>query len=157
GGVLPEETLKQLQGDQADAEAQQRLEQLIQQIMERMQENGYITPAPDIEAERQRREGPGGRGQGPERATRLGGTPQAIDFLGYRALRDLLGSLGKSSFGRHDTRDLATGIEASGSTKAYEFGDTLNLDASATVLNAVRRQTGGSSFDRLRTNGNVEG
>ena len=52
GGVLPEDTLKQLLGDQADAEAQQRLEQLIQQIMERMQENGYITSAPDTEAER---------------------------------------------------------------------------------------------------------
>ena len=57
-------------------------------------------------------------------------TDKALDFLGYRALRDLLGSLGKSSFGRHDTRDLATGIEASGAPKPYEFGDTLNLDAS---------------------------
>ena len=140
GGVLPEDTLKQLLGDQADAEAQQRLEQLIQQIMERMQENGYITSAPDTEAERQRREGPGGMGEGEQRPTRFEVTDKAIDFLGYRALRDLLGSLGKSSFGRHDTRDLATGIEASGATKAYEFGDTLNLDASATVLNLVRRQ-----------------
>jgi Ca-activated chloride channel family protein len=140
GGVLPEETLKQLLGDQADAESQQRLEQLIQQIMERMQENGYITSAPDTEAERQRREGPGGMGEGEQRPTRFEVTDKAIDFLGYRALRDLLGSLGKSSFGRHDTRDLATGIEASGATKAYEFGDTLNLDASATVLNLVRRQ-----------------
>jgi len=66
-------------------------------------------------------------------------TDKALDFLGYRALRDLLGSVGKSNFGRHDTRDLATGIEASGATKPYEFGDTLNLDASATVLNVVRR------------------
>ena len=30
---------------------------------------------------------------------------RALDFLGYRALRDLLGSLGKSSLGRHDTRE----------------------------------------------------
>jgi Ca-activated chloride channel family protein len=147
GGVLPEDTLKQLLGDQADAEAQQRLEQLIQQIMERMQENGYITSAPDTEAERQRREGPGGMGEGEQRPTRFEVTDKAIDFLGYRALRDLLGSLGKSSFGRHDTRDLATGIEASGATKAYEFGDTLNLDASATVLNLVRRQAGSRSSD----------
>ena len=68
-------------------------------------------------------------------------TDKALDFLGYRALRDLLGSLGKSSFGRHDTRDLATGIEAIGAPKPYEFGDTLNLDAAATILNAVRRGT----------------
>ena len=66
-------------------------------------------------------------------------TDKSLDFLGYRALRDLLGSLGKSSFGRHDTRDQATGVEASGTTKPYEFGDTLNLDSSGTILNAVRR------------------
>ena len=51
----------------------------------------------------------------------------------------MLGSLGKSSFGRHDTRDLATGIESSGATKQYEFGDTLNLDISETLFSAVRR------------------
>src|SRR4029450_8465182 len=55
-------------------------------------------------------------------------------------LRDLLGSLGKSSFGRHDTREQATGVETTGAPKAYEFGDTLNLDAAATLLNAVQRQ-----------------
>ena len=66
-------------------------------------------------------------------------TDKSLDFLGYRALRDLLGSLGKSSLGRHDTREMATGIEASGASKRYEFGDTMNLDASATILNAVLR------------------
>ena len=66
-------------------------------------------------------------------------TDKSLDFLGYRALRDLLGSLGKSSLGRHDTREMATGIEASGAPKRYEFGDTMNLDASATILNAVLR------------------
>jgi len=67
-------------------------------------------------------------------------TDKALDFLGYRALRDLLGSLGKSSFGRHDTREQATGVETTGAPKPYEFGDTLNLDAAATLLNAVERQ-----------------
>jgi Ca-activated chloride channel homolog len=66
-------------------------------------------------------------------------TDKSLDFLGYRALRDLLGSLGKSSLGRHDTREMATGIEASGASKRYEFGDTMNLDASGTILNAVLR------------------
>ncbi len=139
GGVLPDETLQQLLGDDADEEARQRLEQLIQQIIERMQESGYITPAPNTDAARdQREQGQGGMGDA-DRPTRFEVTDKGIDFLGYKALRDLLGSLGKSSFGRHDTRDLATGIEASGSTKPYEFGDTMNLDPSATVLNAVRR------------------
>ncbi|HEX7959977.1 MAG TPA: VWA domain-containing protein, partial [Terriglobales bacterium] len=67
-------------------------------------------------------------------------TDKGLDFLGYRTLRDLLGSLGKSSFGRHDTRDLATGIEASGSAKQYEFGDALNLDITATLSSAIQRE-----------------
>ena len=66
-------------------------------------------------------------------------TDKALDFLGYRALRDLLGSAGHSSAGRHDTRDLSTGIETSGAPKPYEFGDTMNLDVTATILNAVKR------------------
>ncbi len=66
-------------------------------------------------------------------------TDKALDFLGYRALRDLLGSAGHSSAGRHDTRDLSTGIEASGAPKPYEFGDVMNLDVTATILNAVKR------------------
>ena len=78
----------------------------------------------------------GGSGQG---NARFEVTDKAIDFLGYRALRDLLGSMGRSSVGRHDTRELATGIEAGGPPRPYEFGDTMNLDASATILNAVTR------------------
>ena len=58
-------------------------------------------------------------------------TDKTLDFLGYRALRDFLGSLGKSSYGRHDTREQATGIETTGAPKAYEFGDTLNIDPAA--------------------------
>ena len=99
-------------------------------------EQGYISPGGKPDA--QKLDGPGGQGEG-QGQTRFEVTDKALDFLGYRALRDLLGSVGKSNFGRHDTRDLATGIEASGATKPYEFGDTLNLDASATVLNLVRR------------------
>jgi len=37
------------------------------------------------------------------------------------------------------TREMATGVEASGASKPYEFGDTMNLDASGTILNAVMR------------------
>ena len=37
---------------------------------------------------------------------------------------------------------MATGIEASGAPKPYEFGDTLNLDGPATILNAVTRSNG---------------
>ena len=79
-------------------------------------------------------------GNGPDAKVKFEVTDKSLDFLGFKTLKDLLGSLGKSSFGRHDTRDLATGIETSGSTKPYEFGDTLNLDVSETLFSAIRRE-----------------
>ena len=142
GGVLPEETIERLLGDPADADqsdARSKLEELIDQIIERMAQQGYITAPPDLEGERERRQGRGGRGQDHGPVT-FEVTDKTLDFLGYRALRDLLGSLGKSSYGRHDTREQATGVETTGAPKPYEFGDTLNLDAAATLLAAVERE-----------------
>src|SRR5437588_9610079 len=143
GGMLPEETIERLLGDPADADqgdARSKLEELIQQIIERMAQEGYITTPPDLDAERERRQGRGG-GFGPDQPPiTFEVTDKTLDFAGYRALRDLLGSLGKSSFGRHDTREQATGIETIGAPKEYEFGDTLNLDAAATLLHAVERE-----------------
>ncbi len=142
GGVLPDETIERLLGDPADADqsdARSKLEELIQQIIERMADQGYISMPPDLEAERERRQGRGSGGDTQAPVT-FEVTDKALDFLGYRALRDLLGSLGKSSFGRHDTREQATGVETTGATKPYEFGDTLNLDAAGTLLNAAARQ-----------------
>jgi len=141
GGMLSEETLERLLGkDWRDAEdAEERLDELIEKIIEKLQAQGYLSGQPDLERERQQREGPGSGGMGNPEQYRFEITDKSLDFLGYRALRDLLGSLGKSSLGRHDTREMATGIEASGASKRYEFGDTMNLDASATIMNAVLR------------------
>jgi Ca-activated chloride channel homolog len=143
GGVLPEETIERLLGDPADADqgdARSKLEELIQQIIERMADQGYISTPPDLDAERERRQGRGGHGPDQPAPAKFEVTDKTLDFLGYRALRDLLGSLGKSSYGRHDTREQATGVETTGAPKSYEFGDTLNLDAAATLLNAAQRQ-----------------
>jgi Ca-activated chloride channel family protein len=153
GGVLPEETIARLLGDPADGdqdEARSQLEELIQQIIERMTDEGYITAPPNLDPERARRQGQGG-GQGPDQPpATFEVTDKTLDFLGYRALRDLLGSLGKSSYGRHDTREQATGVETTGAPKPYEFGDTLNLDAAATLVNAAQRQHArGESTSRL--------
>jgi Ca-activated chloride channel family protein len=153
GGMLSEETLQRLLGkDWRDADdAEQRLDQLIEKIIEKLQAQGYLSGQPDLEQERERRQGPGG-GMGNPEQYRFEITDKSLDFLGYKALRDLLGSLGKSSLGRHDTREMATGIEASGASKKYEFGDTLNLDASGTILNAVlrtRREAGGGRRSSL--------
>jgi Ca-activated chloride channel family protein len=138
GEMLPQETIDQLLND---GENKDRLEQLIQQLIDRLEKEGYISSSPDLDAEKEARQAQGtGAGKGPPAPPMtFEVTDKALDFLGYRALRDLLGSLGKSSFGRHDTRDLSTGVETTGAPKAYEFGDTLNLDPSSTILNAVRR------------------
>jgi Ca-activated chloride channel family protein len=134
GDLFDQEMREQL--DQMQAEG--RMEELIEQIIERMQQEDYvsITEPPDP-SKPSTTPGQVGEQQG---EVKFEVTDKGLDFLGYRTLRDLLGSLGKSNFGRHDTRDLATGIEASGAAKQYEFGDTLNLDITATLSNAIQRE-----------------
>ena len=154
GGVLSDDALQQLLGEPADGDqeaARQQLEDLIQQIIERMMEQGFVTGAPDLEREQARRRGGDGAGDDAP-PVRFEVTDKALDFLGYRALRDLLGSAGRSSAGRHDTRHLATGVEAASAPKPYEFGDTMNLDPSGTILNAVQRL----HADGLPTTGAIE-
>jgi Ca-activated chloride channel family protein len=83
--------------------------------------------------------GPAGLARAASRDVQFQLTEKGIDFLGFKTLRNLLGSLGKSSFGSHDTPYLATGVEADASSKPYEFGDVLNLDVNATLTNALAR------------------
>jgi Ca-activated chloride channel family protein len=134
--MLPQELLDQAENESADKFQNSELSELIQRLMERLEQEGYIR----TRKSRKPATGKGGRAQLQEGQVRFELTDKALDFLGYRTLKNLLGSLGKSSFGRHDTRDLATGVEASGSTKQYEFGDTLNLDTSGTIMNSIRRR-----------------
>jgi len=132
--LLDEEMRERLQQMQMDG----TLEDLIEQLIERMQQEDFIS-IEDPPDDPSRSSSAGGQlGDNPQQA-KFEITDKSLDFLGFKALRDLLGSLGKSSFGRHDTRDMATGIEASGSSKPYEFGDTLNLDITATLSNAIQR------------------
>jgi Ca-activated chloride channel homolog len=142
GGMLSDEAIQQLLGEPADGDqehARQQLEDLVQQIIERMMEQGFVSGAPDLDQERERREGMGGGFDEGSAPVKFEVTDKALDFLGYRALRDLLGSIGRSDTGRHDTRHLSTGVEAAAAPKPYEFGDTLNIDPSSTILNAVKR------------------
>jgi Ca-activated chloride channel family protein len=132
--MLPEELLGQAENESGEENSE--ISELIKHLIERLEQEGYI----QTKRSRKPAAGKGGRAQLQEGQVRFELTDKALDFLGYRTLKNLLGSLGKSSFGRHDTRDLATGVEASGSTKPYEFGDTLNLDASGTIMNSIRRR-----------------
>ncbi|MEP6643148.1 MAG: VWA domain-containing protein [Acidobacteriaceae bacterium] len=132
--LLNEEMQQQLQQMQGDGS----LEQLIEQLIERMQQENYISI--DQPHDPSQRPSMGGGQVGEAHSAKFEITDKGLDFLGFKTLRDLMGSLGKSSFGRHDTRDMATGIEASGASKQYEFGDTLNLDITATLSSAIQRE-----------------
>ena len=138
GEMFDEEMRDQLQQMQMEGQ----LEELIEKLIERMQQEDYISIDRPFEAQPHdpaKQSSVGGQ-VGDAQQARFEITDKSLDFLGFKALRDLLGSLGKSSFGRHDTRDMATGIEASGASKQYEFGDTLNLDITATLSSAIQRE-----------------
>ncbi len=118
--------------------AEGTLDEFIDKLIERMQQENYISSVRrQGETDMSQMQGQVGDVQG---EVRFEVTDKSLDFLGYKALRDLLGSLGKSSFGRHDTRHWATGIEVSGGSQRYAFGDTLNLDITATLSSAIQRE-----------------
>ncbi|HXK07656.1 MAG TPA: hypothetical protein VMS37_35010 [Verrucomicrobiae bacterium] len=113
----------------------EQMDQLLERLVQKMVDEGQVT------IEEPSDQPAAGSAQGRDsNNVKFEVTDKSLDFLGFKTLKDLLGSLGKSSFGRHDTRDLATGIEASGSARQYEFGDTLNLNVSETLFSAIRRE-----------------
>ncbi|HEV3041067.1 MAG TPA: VWA domain-containing protein [Candidatus Angelobacter sp.] len=133
GDFMDEQMRERLEQMQMDG----TLEELVEKLINRMQQEDFISvDDPFDRNEQATTPGQTGEAQG---QVRFEITDKSLDFLGYKTLRDLLGSLGRSSFGRHDTRDLATGIESSGASKRYEFGDTLNLDITETLASAIQR------------------
>ena len=151
-GLLDQEQYDQL--FDADGNARdERLEQLIDRLIQRLLQEGYLNAQGDQEAldgmfgndEAQRaewrnRQQQGETGSYKKPNIKFEVTQKGVDFLGYKTLKHLMASFGKSSFGRHDTKYLATGVEAYEASKPYEFGDTLNLDVTGTLLNAIGRE-----------------
>jgi len=118
-----------------------QLEEMLNQLIERLVEEGYLKLREEqSEQAREMRGGPGELAEPLPRNVKFEVTEKGLDFLGYKTLRNLLGSLGKSSLGRHDTAYLATGVEAESASKPYEFGDTINLDVNTTLLSAIQRE-----------------
>jgi len=150
------EAMRQLMesGDFLDEQSQQQYddmtddqrEQMLDQLVERMEQGDFIQTE-NGDDDQQQRQGPQGeitQPAPPQGEARFQVTDKSMDFLGYKTLRDLLGGMGRANMGRHDTRYEAPGVETSGSSKSYEFGDTLNLDVNATLSNALQRE--GLSF-----------
>jgi Ca-activated chloride channel family protein len=125
--------------EQLEQAAQQnKMDELIDKLINRMERENYISYAQNMSpAQMAEMMGKAGEIQG---EVKFEVTDKSLDFLGYKTLRDLLGSLGKSNFGRHDTRHWATGVEAHGASQRYEFGDTLNLDTTTTLKSAISRE-----------------
>jgi uncharacterized protein with von Willebrand factor type A (vWA) domain len=71
-------------------------------------------------------------------------TPRGARRLGQKALSDLFGQINKGRLGDHSAVSTGSGHDREETTKAYEYGDPLNLHLSTTVHNAVRR--GGSGI-----------
>jgi len=144
-GELSERDVEEMLAENAGQFRGSQLEELLNQLIERLVEEGYLKlseePARADEQRRgQRQPGKGEVGEPLPRNVKFEVTEKGLDFLGYKTLRNLLGSLGKSSVGRHDTPHLATGVEAAQVSKPYEFGDTVNLDVNTTLMSAIKRE-----------------
>ena len=142
-GLLEQRQIQEMLADNEDKFRGSLLEEMLNQLIERLVEEGYLKLSEEPPQQQRRRQP--GMGQ-PEiseplpRNVKFEVTEKGLDFLGYKTLRNLLGSLGKSSMGRHDTPHLSTGVEAAAASKPYEFGDTINLDVNTTLLSAIQRE-----------------
>jgi Ca-activated chloride channel homolog len=143
-GQLTQEMLSELRGEGGDEEVQRQLAELLDELVRRLIEEGYLatSDAPQMPASyTQMPQGQPHIDDAKQAAQQVefNLTQKGIDFLGYRTLKQLLSAVGRSSFGSHDTPHLATGVEAEAASRPYVFGDTLNLDIPATLSNALAR------------------
>ena len=144
-GLVTEQQIREMLAQNEGKFKGSLLEELLNQLIERLVEEGYLTLHED-QRQQQRRDrqrgapGPGKVSEPLPRDVRFEVTEKGLDFLGYKTLRNLLGSFGKSAAGRHDTVYLSTGVEAAAASKRYEFGDTINLDVNTTLLSAIQRE-----------------
>jgi Ca-activated chloride channel family protein len=146
-GQLTPDMVKFLRGESTgdpakDREMERQLGELLDRIVQRLMDEGYLNvkEAPQMPEGYSPLLGPGGQAASAARDVQFNLTEKGMDFLGYKTLKNLLGSIGKSSLGAHETPHLATGVETEGASKVYEFGDVLNLDVPATLSSAIARE-----------------
>ena len=142
-GLVSEQQIREMLAQNEGKFKGSLLEELLNQLIERLVEEGYLTLHEEQAQPGQRQRefsGPGEVSDPLPRNVRFEVTEKGLDFLGYKTLRNLLGSFGKSAAGRHDTVYLSTGVEAAAASKRYEFGDTINLDVNTTLLSAIQRE-----------------
>jgi len=152
-GQLTPEMLSELRGEgEGNEDVQRRLAELLDDLVQRMVEEGYISlegGKPSFPGQIHDVTGQGEIDEAAEAAQQVqfNLTGKGMDFLGYRSLQGLLSAMGKGNFGSHDTPHLATGVEAEAASKPYEFGDVLNLDIPATLRKVIERDGLGAPLD----------
>ncbi|MFN4070154.1 MAG: vWA domain-containing protein [Thermus caldifontis] len=130
--LVPEDWLREARF--AERKEETRLHQAITRMMERLREAGYIRlPGEDPTHPAQG----GYRGEAGEARFEL--TEKASDFLGLKSLRELLGALGRNAPGLHPTLHHAPGVEKTGETKEFEWGDPLELNVPETLKKAMAK------------------
>jgi Ca-activated chloride channel family protein len=144
-GQLTPEMLAELRGEGGDEEVQRQIAELLDRLIERLVEEGYLNTSeppqmPGGHTEMAQGEGQIDEARSASRQVEFNLTQKGVDLLGYRTLRHLLGAMGRSSFGSHDTPHLATGVEAEAASRPYQFGDTMNLDIPRTLSSALSRE-----------------
>ena len=141
-GLIDQQQILEMLADNNGKYKGSLLEEMLNQLIERLVEEGYLKLKEEQaeQSHERMRGGPGEIGEPLPRNIHFEVTEKGLDFLGYKTLRGLLGSMGKSSFGRHDTTHLSTGVEAAAASKPYEFGDTINLDVNTTLMSAIKRE-----------------
>ncbi|MFO7893752.1 MAG: VWA domain-containing protein [Longimicrobiales bacterium] len=144
-GQLTPEMLEELRGEgEGSEEVREEIADMLDELVERLVEEGYLTVDGESGMPRsfQEMQGEGTIDDAADAARQVefNLTGKGLDFLGYRTLRDLLGGLGKSSLGAHETAHLSTGVEAEAASRPYRFGDTMNLDIPATLRKAMARE-----------------
>jgi len=148
GGELTPEMLAELTGEgEGDEDLEARIASMLDDLVQRMVDEGYLSlddgPGSGMPGTTTGVTGQGGHVDEAREAAQgvdFSLTRKGMDFLAFRALRNLLGGMGSASLGAHDTPHLATGIEAGAASRPYQFGDTMNLDIPATLTRALERE-----------------
>src|SRR4029077_5573677 len=103
GDLIPPEMMEKLLNN-PDLSQNPELKDLVDQIIQRMEQEGYISQQQEQQQSAHvthpPSETPGGKIGGPDQPNveaRFEITDKALDFLGFKTLKDLLASLGKSS------------------------------------------------------------
>src|SRR5204862_4842160 len=130
-GQLTPDMLNVLRGEstgdaQKDQELQKQLADLLDQIVQKLIDEGYLNlqQAPKMPGAQQPVLGPGGMATEAAQQVQFNPTAKGIDLLRSRTLTHPLGSIGKPTSAAHEPAHRATAADAEATSKRHEYGAT---------------------------------